>query len=275
MVSANPVQPSLQNPSILHTASSVPVLRPLPSDLSPKPHLLNTKDGHSPPQQQHQNLMAQGKVEAYSLPSSNTSPNQQQPPTLLQMFPAPIITAQQPPQQQHQALLPQPAQCQPQTSPVHFQAQVQCQAPAQVQGEAPQLSLTNGATLEDLRNLEAKRRPGGAGTREVHNKLEKNRRAHLKECFETLKRNVPNVDEKKTSNLSVLRSALRYIQLRHVFTTSMPLPCSVAKETVVGSSCCRGDAQWDLDVKSGGKSSRLFLYKNRSDPGFYFDLVQA
>ncbi|XP_061558222.1 max-binding protein MNT-like isoform X5 [Phycodurus eques] len=50
------------------------------------------------------------------------------------------------------------------------------------------------------------------GTREVHNKLEQNRRAHLKECFETLKKNVPNVDDKKTSNLSVLRSALRYIQ---------------------------------------------------------------
>lgn len=66
--------------------------------------------------------------------------------------------------------------------------------------------------MEDPRNLDGKRRPGGAGTREVHNKLEKNRRAHLKECFETLKRNVPNVDEKKTSNLSVLRSALRYIQ---------------------------------------------------------------
>lgn len=95
------------------------------------------------------------------------------------------------------------------------------------------------------------------GTREVHNKLEKNRcvhslvwlwarppwfpqsflwvcpclqllcpqaltdqrsppfprRAHLKECFETLKRNIPNVDDKKTSNLSVLRTALRYIQV--------------------------------------------------------------
>ncbi|XP_068456474.1 MAX network transcriptional repressor b isoform X2 [Clinocottus analis] len=70
----------------------------------------------------------------------------------------------------------------------------------------------NGVTMEDLRGMEGKRRPGGAGTREVHNKLEKNRRAHLKECFETLKKNVPNVDEKKTSNLSVLRSALRYIQ---------------------------------------------------------------
>ncbi|XP_040036700.1 MAX network transcriptional repressor b isoform X2 [Gasterosteus aculeatus] len=71
----------------------------------------------------------------------------------------------------------------------------------------------NGVMMsDDLRGMEGKRRPGGAGTREVHNKLEKNRRAHLKECFETLKKNVPNVDEKKTSNLSVLRSALRYIQ---------------------------------------------------------------
>uniref|UniRef100_A0A3Q2Q0Y2 Max-binding protein MNT n=1 Tax=Fundulus heteroclitus TaxID=8078 RepID=A0A3Q2Q0Y2_FUNHE len=76
---------------------------------------------------------------------------------------------------------------------------------------APQ-SRPNGVTIEDMRGMEGKRRPGGAGTREVHNKLEKNRRAHLKECFETLKKNVPNVDEKKTSNLSVLRSALRYIQ---------------------------------------------------------------
>lgn len=44
------------------------------------------------------------------------------------------------------------------------------------------------------------------------------RRAHLKECFETLKKNVPNVDEKKTSNLSVLRSALRYIQVKLILT---------------------------------------------------------
>ncbi|KAE8622663.1 hypothetical protein XENTR_v10005326 [Xenopus tropicalis] len=51
---------------------------------------------------------------------------------------------------------------------------------------------------DDGRPNEQRRRPGG--------------RAHLKECFETLKRNIPNVDDKKTSNLSVLRSALRYIQ---------------------------------------------------------------
>ncbi|KAJ8280970.1 hypothetical protein GJAV_G00061630 [Gymnothorax javanicus] len=68
------------------------------------------------------------------------------------------------------------------------------------------------ASTNDSHNLDAKKRPGGPGTREVHNKLEKNRRAHLKECFETLKKTVPTVDEKKTSNLSVLRSALRYIQ---------------------------------------------------------------
>ncbi|KAM6907833.1 MAX network transcriptional repressor b [Xenentodon cancila] len=106
------------------------------------------------------------------------------------------------------------------------QPQVQIQFPASINTngsgshhalvprQAPPTSQPrpNGLTIEDMRGMEGKRRPGGAGTREVHNKLEKNRRAHLKECFETLKKNVPNVDEKKTSNLSVLRSALRYIQ---------------------------------------------------------------
>lgn len=71
-------------------------------------------------------------------------------------------------------------------------------------------------------------RSGGraAGTREVHNKLEKNRRAHLKECFELLKRQLPaSPDDKKSSNLSILDSAIKYIQvnlLPHVsllFTT--------------------------------------------------------
>ncbi|XP_057671510.1 max-binding protein MNT-like [Diorhabda carinulata] len=52
-----------------------------------------------------------------------------------------------------------------------------------------------------------------AGTREVHNKLEKHRRAHLKECFDILKKQLPTTqDEKKPSNLSILHSALRYIQ---------------------------------------------------------------
>lgn len=48
-----------------------------------------------------------------------------------------------------------------------------------------------------------------SGTREVHNKLEKYRRAHLKECFDLLKRQLPTAgDEKKTSNLNILHSAL-------------------------------------------------------------------
>lgn len=52
-----------------------------------------------------------------------------------------------------------------------------------------------------------------SGTREVHNKLEKHRRAHLKECFDVLKKQLPQTqDEKKTSNLSILHSALRCIQ---------------------------------------------------------------
>ncbi|XP_020287127.1 mucin-5AC-like isoform X3 [Pseudomyrmex gracilis] len=51
-----------------------------------------------------------------------------------------------------------------------------------------------------------------SGTREVHNKLEKNRRAHLKECFEFLKRQLPSQDEKKSSNLSILHAANKYIQ---------------------------------------------------------------
>jgi len=59
--------------------------------------------------------------------------------------------------------------------------------------------------------LELKKRTG-AGTREVHNKLEKNRRAHLRECFEFLRKQLPAIDDKKLSNLGILKSALRYIQ---------------------------------------------------------------
>lgn len=54
-----------------------------------------------------------------------------------------------------------------------------------------------------------------AGTREVHNKLEKNRRAHLKECFEQLKKQLPQMpEEKKISNLSILGAAIRHVQVR-------------------------------------------------------------
>ncbi|XP_048023129.1 MAX network transcriptional repressor b isoform X2 [Megalobrama amblycephala] len=188
VVPAKPAAPPIQTASSLHTASPMPVVTSLATALSPPAAPLlspNGKDAHSSPQQQHRHLIAHVKTEINSLPPSNNGPKQQQPQqtqTLLQPYPAPIITAQHPPQQH--ALLSQPALPQPQPTPAQVQA-----------GQSPR---PNGATVEDPRNLDGKRRPGG--------------RAHLKECFETLKRNVPNVDEKKTSNLSVLRSALRYIQ---------------------------------------------------------------
>uniref|UniRef100_A0A671KDI8 Max-binding protein MNT n=1 Tax=Sinocyclocheilus anshuiensis TaxID=1608454 RepID=A0A671KDI8_9TELE len=138
--------------------------------------------GNTPPyatQKRHPFTAKPVKAEPTSLSQSNgTKPAQQ-----LQTYPGSIVAASQ------HALLPQPGPPSAHPSPA-------------VRGSPP----------DDHRNLDGKKRPGGAGTREVHNKLEKNRRAHLKECFETLKKNIPHVDEKKTSNLSVLRSALRYIQ---------------------------------------------------------------
>ncbi|KAG6937745.1 MAX network transcriptional repressor [Chelydra serpentina] len=117
-------------------------------------------------------------------------------PKQLPQYTAPVLAIPQ------HHVVQQPIQPQPQA----HQPLQQHQAPPQ------QLNALKLAPAEDAKPNEQKKRPGGVGTREVHNKLEKNRRAHLKECFETLKRNIPNVDDKKTSNLSVLRSALRYIQ---------------------------------------------------------------
>ena len=48
----------------------------------------------------------------------------------------------------------------------------------------------------------------------MHNKLEKNRRAHLRECFEFLRKQLPASDDKKLSNLGILRmrcATYRYI----------------------------------------------------------------
>ena len=39
------------------------------------------------------------------------------------------------------------------------------------------------------------------------------RRAQLKICFETLKNEIPTLEDKRTSNLNILKSALRYIQV--------------------------------------------------------------
>lgn len=144
---------------------------------------------------------------------NSSSPPQQQPPASRHLLCTPQVKVEPSPQ----LVTTKPSQPQPQVQ-IPYPASISTNGPssqhALVPHQAPPSSQPrpNGVTMEDMRGMEGKRRPGGAGTREVHNKLEKNRRAHLKECFETLKKNVPNVDEKKTSNLSVLRSALRYIQ---------------------------------------------------------------
>lgn len=60
----------------------------------------------------------------------------------------------------------------------------------------------------------------------MHNKLEKNRRAHLKECFESLKKQLTlQPDEKKTSNLSILHAAIRHIQVSCSFVSPKKNPC--------------------------------------------------
>lgn len=89
-----------------------------------------------------------------------------------------------------------------------------------VQAGQPHHGLTSTATLLSHIPTGGRRRTtssnsnGSVGTREVHNKLEKNRRAHLKECFEQLKKQLTlQPDEKKTSNLSILHAAIRHIQL--------------------------------------------------------------
>jgi MAX-binding protein len=46
----------------------------------------------------------------------------------------------------------------------------------------------------------------------MHNRLEKNRRAHLKQCFDELASEC-EVDARKASNLTVIKSALKYIMV--------------------------------------------------------------
>ncbi|XP_050057623.1 max-binding protein MNT-like isoform X1 [Aphis gossypii] len=165
---------------------------------------------------------------------------QQQPQQQLHQQATPVVLQQQH-TQQLQLQLHQPQQQSPQ-QPLQQQPQQQLQLqlhqPLQqhhavyksaVAATAVAVTANNNNTAVALVNShdenvaalslaqELKRRTGchfRSGTREVHNKLEKNRRAHLKECFELLKKQVPaSQDEKKTSNLSILRSAIRYIQV--------------------------------------------------------------
>lgn len=49
--------------------------------------------------------------------------------------------------------------------------------------------------------------------RELHKTLEKNRRAHLRHCFELLKSELPASEcaDKKTSHINIIKSAIRYV----------------------------------------------------------------
>lgn len=218
-----PIPPSLPPPSMPITVIPLPVVIPNPKSsptlpvatLSPPaaPLLSSPERGpHSPHEQSavarqcspppKQDHPTSAVSNAHKQPIQNHhhhSPliapanGSKAPQHLVQHYPGSIVS----PQQQH-PLQPHPGAALPPAS----------LPPASLQNGP----ISRGSPPDDGRQLDSKKRPGGAGTREAHNKLEKTRRAHLKECFETLKKNIPNIDEKKTSNLSVLRSALRYIQ---------------------------------------------------------------
>jgi len=83
-------------------------------------------------------------------------------------------------------------------------------SPLDMAPRPPASSLVSRAARERLDSLskeEIKRT--SSSTREVHNRLEKNRRAHLKMCFDELALEC-DLDPKKTSNLTVIRSAYKF-----------------------------------------------------------------
>ncbi|XP_017780611.1 PREDICTED: max-binding protein MNT-like [Nicrophorus vespilloides] len=167
------------------------------------------------------------------------------PPTL-PLTPPPPPLHQQQQQQQHQPPPPAALAIQ-QNSSVSAPAQLQLIAAATVEQQQHQLQQVTSSTMEvggggggvqpihvqpviihnsfDILNtvlLDESGKPNRkpppmafrSGMREVHNKLEKHRRAHLKECFDELKKQLPVTQEvKKTSNLNILHSAIDTIQL--------------------------------------------------------------
>ncbi|XP_059187784.1 max-binding protein MNT isoform X2 [Centropristis striata] len=188
-----PIPPSLPPPSMPITVIPIPVVTPNPTGSPTLPVATLSPPAAPPPAPtlprspqpkpdhpssvltaNHKQLIQNHHHHPQLIAQTNNTKLQQQThPQLVQRYPGSIVS----PPQQH-ALLPQ-------TGLVVQPAPLQ---------NGP---VSRGSPPDDGRQLD-KKRPGG--------------RAHLKECFETLKKNIPNIDEKKTSNLSVLRSALRYIQ---------------------------------------------------------------
>ncbi|XP_063763383.1 max-binding protein MNT isoform X2 [Eleginops maclovinus] len=179
-----PIPPSLPPPSMPIAVIPIPVVTPNPAGsptlpvatLSPPaaPPPATTLPRSPQPKPDHSVLTANHKqlIQNHHPQLIAQTNNAKLQQQLVQRYPGSIVSTPQ----QHAIL--------PQSGPVLQQAPLQ---------NGPD---SRGSPPDD--RLLDKKRPGG--------------RAHLKECFETLKKNIPNIDEKKTSNLSVLRSALRYIQ---------------------------------------------------------------
>ena len=51
----------------------------------------------------------------------------------------------------------------------------------------------------------------------IHNTLEKNRRAHLKECFENLQNELPHYKDKKVTNLLILNYTLKFVEVNTAY----------------------------------------------------------
>ncbi|XP_015754771.1 PREDICTED: max dimerization protein 1-like [Acropora digitifera] len=65
-------------------------------------------------------------------------------------------------------------------------------------------------------------------SRTTHNQLEKNRRAHLRDCLELLKELVPSPPEhQKATTLALLQSAQQYIQVITIFDYLLTILTSV------------------------------------------------
>ncbi|KAK3908677.1 Max-binding protein MNT [Frankliniella fusca] len=192
------------------TAAPSPEEAPLPLSPTPSPVLY-----HRPPSPQpHLPHLPPQPSPAPQLQLQPTAPPAPPPPQPSVVRPTPTPAAVPTAVPQGSPPPPPPA---PAPAPTPGSAPVAAPGPAPVVATGPASvetpdSPTNGSQDDDLLGQESRRRTG-SGTREVHNKLEKNRRAHLKECFEVLKRQLPTCqEEKKCSNLSILHAAIRYIQ---------------------------------------------------------------
>uniref|UniRef100_A0A8C6N9R6 BHLH domain-containing protein n=1 Tax=Melopsittacus undulatus TaxID=13146 RepID=A0A8C6N9R6_MELUD len=85
------------------------------------------------------------------------------------------------------------------------------------------------------------------------------------ECFETLKRNIPNVDDKKTSNLSVLRSALRYIQA-YFSSLFRSMLCLLCYGSLILSFFAEGEDNMDEDMEDDRPVNSLPKLTQRQHP---------